>query len=171
MLDGPQIDRSRLIDLFEREVDRIFGYLVSRCGSRVLAEDLTAEAFAAATRHCAAGHGDEVTGAWLQTVAQRRLVDHWRREGARRRAVDRLIAAVPAAPPDSKECEDAVDLALASLPARHRAALVLRYMDGFSTSEVADALDVSYKAAESMLSRARRSFERAYGGCNDQSPG
>ncbi|MEM8745746.1 MAG: sigma factor-like helix-turn-helix DNA-binding protein, partial [Actinomycetota bacterium] len=52
--------------------------------------------------------------------------------------------------------------ALASLPERQRAAVVLRYVEEYSVSEVAEALDVGYEAAESLLARGRRGFVEAH---------
>ena len=52
--------------------------------------------------------------------------------------------------------------ALERLPDRQRAALVLRYLDEFSVTEVADAMDLTYTAVESLLARGRRSFATAY---------
>lgn len=156
--------RAHLGLLFEQEADRIFGYLVTRAGSPVLAEDLTGDVFAEAARRCAEGGRHEVTGAWLQTVARRRLVDHWRRSSTRRRLDERLRrmagADVPGDPTDGGDGQ--VLAALDSLPDRQRAALCLRYLDDFSVSEVADALGITYQATESLLARARRSFARAY---------
>ena len=150
--------------MFESHVSPVFGFLLSRCGSRAVAEDLTAETFLAASNHFANGKGSEVSVAWLHTVARRRLVDHWRKVGAQNRRFKKLaselrvVELVPDLP------DEEIDRALESLPDRRRAALVLRYMDDFSTSEVARSLGVSYKAAESLLSRARRSFAEAYQG-------
>lgn len=152
--------RQRLLDLFEQEADRIHGYLRARLGSAVAAEDLTAEVFSEAARRCADGRAIEVTGAWLQTVAHRRLIDHWRRDETRRRLSERLRLERPAIAPEPDDGQ--VLAALSSLPDRQRAALCLRYMDEFSVSEVAAALDIGYPAAESLLARARRSFAAAY---------
>lgn len=151
-----------LTALFGAEAESIFGYLLLRCGSRAVAEDLASETFLAASRLFASGRGIEVTPAWLQTVAHRRLVDHWRSSSATRRRRQRLVAErrpeeVPAHDPDGR-----VDRALASMADRQRAVLVLRYLDDYSVSEVSEALDVSYKATESLLSRARASFATAY---------
>lgn len=40
--------RARLLDAYDRGLPRVFGYVLSRCGERSLAEDLTAETFLAA---------------------------------------------------------------------------------------------------------------------------
>lgn len=151
-----------LATIFEAEVQAIFGFFVVRCGSRAVAEDLTAETFTAASRAFADGRGDQVSPAWLRTVARRRLVDHWRALTSHGRKVERLAAIrVDQLPPDT-DPDGRIDLALDSLPDRQRAALVLRYLDDFSTSEVAEVLSLSYKATESLLARARTSFAQAY---------
>ncbi len=149
-------------EFFKAEVGGVFGYLLVRCGSRPVAEDLTAETFIAAARAVEKGPLEEVTPGWLRTVARRRLVDHWRAEARERRRVDlgtlvRGSGEAPAGDPD-----DLVDQALHSLNTRQRAALTLRYFDDYAVSEVAAALDISYKATESLLMRARRAFEVSY---------
>lgn len=150
---------------FVAEADRIHGYLLLRAGSSAVAEDITGEVFAAAARRCAQGHHDEVTGAWLQTVAKRRLVDHWRRSAAQRRLTARLIHHDELTVPGDdgyQHDNDRVRDALDSLPGRQRAALCLRYLDDFSVNEVSESLGLRYQAAESLLARARRSFAAAY---------
>lgn len=149
---------------FESYANSVYSFLLSRCGCVVVAEDLTAETFHAASRQFTLGRGHEVTRPWLFVVAKRRLVDHWRSEGARQRGIDRLKSEASRGPEDtgSRPEVSAVDVALASLPDRYRAALVLRYLEDFSVSEVADALCLSYKACESVLTRARKAFARSY---------
>lgn len=149
-------------ELFEREGDRVFGFLLARCGSRAVAEDLTAETFLSAGRRFNDGKSYEVSAGWLITVARRRLIDHWRNLGAQRRRFERLTAELDRRPPPDTELPTRVDEALASLSEQYRAALALRYLDDFSVSEVAEALGKSYKATESLLARARQAFSTAY---------
>lgn len=153
--------RTDLEQLYEREVAAVHGFLLARCGSIMLAEDLTAEVFTNAARRFAEGRGGEVSGAWLMSVARRRLIDHWRRADSQRRRVEKLRN--ERAPLDTVDLEDERILAaLESLSGRQRAVLTLRYLDEYSVSEVADEIGVGYRAAESLLARARRSFEHAY---------
>lgn len=151
-----------LTSIFESEVRAIFGFFMVRCGSRAVAEDLTAETFTSASRHFAKGRGHEVSPAWLRTVARRRLIDHWRSLGSHQRRVEALARIRPDVALDS-DPDGRVDEALDSLSHRQRAALVLRYLDDFSTSEVAEIIGATYKATESLLARARISFAKAYG--------
>ena len=53
----------------------------------------------------------------------------------------------------------AVQGALAHLPARQRTAIVLRYYEGLSGQEIAAAMETSVKAVERLLARGRASLE------------
>lgn len=154
--------RQALETLYERESPAVFGYLVVRCGSRSIAEDLTTEVFVEAARRAAEGRVAELSGGWLMTVAKRRLIDHWRRADRERRRLERLQRERSVASP-LHEDDGRVLAALDSLPQRQRLALTLRYLDDHSVAEVAELMNVEYRAAESLLARARRSFEHAFG--------
>jgi RNA polymerase sigma-70 factor, ECF subfamily len=56
--------------------------------------------------------------------------------------------------------EQDVHLLLQRLPGRYRAPLVLRYLEGFDTSEIADMLDLPLGTVVSQLHRGRQRFER-----------
>ncbi|MEK7425424.1 MAG: sigma factor-like helix-turn-helix DNA-binding protein [Actinomycetota bacterium] len=56
-----------------------------------------------------------------------------------------------------------VDELLKDLPDRHRAALILRYVDDLSVGEVAATLGLSLHATESLLARARDQVRRHRG--------
>ena len=162
---GDATGHGTLAVLYRQQANGVFSYLLARCGSRPLSEDLTAEVFIAAHRHLEVGRSDEVTPAWLRTVALRRLIDHWRREHIGHRRLSELWAlAARENLPSSGPIQDRVEEALDSLPTQQRAVLVLRYLEGFSVTEVAESLGKSYKATESALSRARRSFEQGVRG-------
>lgn len=57
---------------------------------------------------------------------------------------------------------DLIHATLLQLPARERAALVLREVEGFSHSEIGDALGVSANSVRMLLSRARAHFRQRY---------
>ena len=54
--------------------------------------------------------------------------------------------------------EHVIEQALSALPHRHRAALVLCYLEGLSNLLAAEMLGLHLKAMESLLFRARRSL-------------
>lgn len=148
-----------LTTLYRRHAPQLFGVLYGRSGDRHVAEELLAQTFEHAATHFTTGRGDEVTGAWLMTVAKRRLVDHWRRRSRGRDLVTRLAGHL------DDQSDDHIDpelwAAVDSLSPNQRAVLVLRYVDDWSVGEIADGLDLSYPAAESLLARARKSLRTA----------
>jgi RNA polymerase sigma factor (sigma-70 family) len=162
MSAGDSAARRGLTACFRENQALVHGVVFDRCGDPVMAEEITAQTFEAAARQFARGRGGEVTPSWLTVVAKRRLVDHWRHVAATSRAVERLAGAQPRWHEPCPASDDSdISLALESLPARQRTVLVLRYFDDWGLDEIADGLGISYRAVESLLARARRSFAAA----------
>ena len=65
----------------------------------------------------------------------------------------------PSAQADRAERDVLIQAALNSLPADYRMAVVLRYFEGLSGAEMAEAMGRSVKAVERLLSRAKSSLE------------
>ncbi len=59
------------------------------------------------------------------------------------------------------ERDELVRAAIGRLPARQRAAIVLTYSEGLSNAEVADALDTSVSAVETLLVRGKQNLRRS----------
>jgi RNA polymerase sigma-70 factor (ECF subfamily) len=152
----------RFREMYEATLAEVYGFLSLRVGGdRALAEDLTADAYAAAVRRYNAGRSEEVTISWLITVARRRLIDHWRKQST---AANNVVRLVPAPVVDDSGWVDhhAVVTALSRLSHDERAALVLRHVDGYSVADVAELLGRTPKATESLLGRARTAFRTAF---------
>jgi len=62
---------------------------------------------------------------------------------------------------ESKERENAIQLALTKLSSEHRSIVILRDIEGFSYSEIADILGVSTGTVKSRLARARMDMKKA----------
>jgi RNA polymerase sigma-70 factor (ECF subfamily) len=62
---------------------------------------------------------------------------------------------------ENDERERLVQAAIAELPARQRAAIVLTYGDGMSNAQVAEVLDTSVSAVETLLVRGKQNLRRA----------
>ena len=154
-----------LLALYDRALPQVYGYLLSRCGSSALAEDLTGETFLAAVTAVKRQTVPTMTVAWLIGVARHKLVDHWRRQAREERNLELVHSE---ADPDDDPWDERLDAArahdvLRGLGAHHRVALTLRYLDALSVPEVADHLKRSVHATEALLVRARVAFRRAYG--------
>ena len=76
-----------LLDVYEDALPHVYGYLLSRCGQREVAEDLTAETFLAAVDAVRRDRPPSLSTAWLVGVARHKLVDHWRRLAREERGI------------------------------------------------------------------------------------
>ena len=162
---GPDA-RTQLLDLYDEALPQVYGYLVRRCASTTVAEDITGETFLAALDACARGTGTRPTVPWLITVSRNKLVDHWRRQAREERNV-RLVAV--SEEPDEDAWPDMLDEArvlatLGTLGPHHQAALTLRYLDRLPVPQVADHLGRSVHATEALLMRAKAAFRKNYPG-------
>jgi RNA polymerase sigma-70 factor (ECF subfamily) len=154
-----------LLELYDTALPEVYGYLLSRCGQRALAEDLTAETFLAAVDACQRSTAPaELSVAWLIGVARHKLADHWRRSAREERGL-RVVAGelVELTDPwDERLDVLAARDVLAALGPHHRAALTLRYLDGLPVADVAECLDRTVHATEALLTRAKSAFRKSY---------
>lgn len=152
---------------YDEALPRVYHYLLARCGDQSVAEEVTQEAFieAVRSRRRFEGRSDPVT--WICAIGRNRLADHVRRDHRDGTRHLRLINAQSDRDPSAwhqSDVREDVERALATLTPEHRLALMLRYRDGMRVREVAGLLRRSESATESLLSRAREGFRRAYEG-------
>jgi RNA polymerase sigma-70 factor, ECF subfamily len=98
---------------------------------------------------------------WLCACCRNEIAAHFRRAGRRPREVA-LVADVASEERDDPDSTELVHAALDRLPPTYARAMEWRYLDGLDVPAVAQRLGLSYKAAESLLSRARTAFREAY---------
>ncbi len=133
----------------------LYRTLLAVTGDPDLADDLAQEAVARGIERAAQYRGPAPVGAWLHRIALNAWRDHLRRRRLRRWiGLDRPDAV---AAPDRRASDlaEAVDLraALARLPERQRAAIVLRYYHEYDYAAIAEALGTTEGTVGSLLSR------------------
>jgi RNA polymerase sigma-70 factor (ECF subfamily) len=148
--------------IYRRALPEVYGYLLPRCGSTAVAEDLTAETFKEAVQAAQSHDPPRITVASLVGVARHKLVDHWRRTAREERAFAVSEQAVLDDPRGERVETEAAYAALSRVSADQRIALTLRYLDGLSVAEVAEHLGRSVRATETLLARARAALRRVY---------
>ena len=152
---------------YELALPRVYRYLLARCGGDPdLAEELTQQTFVEGVRRRASfdGRSDAIT--WLCVIGRHKLVDHYRRSGRDSQRQLRIVSQQSSGQSDvwsEHELRSGVEAALAELPGEQRVVMVLRYLDQLPVREIASTIGRSEKATESLLSRAREAFRRAYG--------
>jgi RNA polymerase sigma-70 factor (ECF subfamily) len=150
-------DPARFGTLYQRYVDDLYRYVLSRCGDESDAEDLVAETFLAAFRAARAYRGTGPVKAWLVGIARRKAADA--RRG--RRAHLALDAAIDLADPVRTDdlalqrVELARVFAMTNRLAPDRAeALRLRFFAGLECHEIAPLLGRSEAAVKMLVHRA-----------------
>lgn len=151
-----------LEEIYEDALPQVYGYLLPRCGSVDVAEEITADTFMAAVDGLERDAAPPPTTAWLIGIARHKLVDHWRRREREQRNLASTVSAEFDDPWPEIIRVDAVHTVLARLSPAQRAALVLRYLDGLPVAEVAEGVGRSLHATETLLVRARSALRRVY---------
>ncbi|HEY7125060.1 MAG TPA: RNA polymerase sigma factor [Ktedonobacterales bacterium] len=154
--------------LFERYNAPICRYLARLAGNVEIGHDLAQDTFLQAWRSLPHLRDGERFGPWLYQIATNMARSHARRA--------RLIHWLPWSDPlestagsfRQEQPEDHVGesehvlLALAELPPKHRACVLLALEGGFTHREIARLLGLSEKSVHSYLSRGCQQFRLAY---------
>jgi RNA polymerase sigma-70 factor (ECF subfamily) len=141
-----------------------------RCYSAENAEDLVGEVFLQVVRDLPAfAGGENQFRAWIFTIARRRLVDEWRRQGRRREDPrSDILANISAEPDDVEECalaslsEQRVRSVLARLTPAQRDVLFLRIIAGLSIAETAQVLGNTPGGVKSLQIRGLEAILRVF---------
>jgi RNA polymerase sigma-70 factor (ECF subfamily) len=157
--------------LYRSSRDDVYAYVMTLLRDRSAAEDVTAQAFERAYRRRRTfdrRRGEE--RAWLFGIARNAALDELRR----RRRLSVLVVE-PEASSDEEaggRVEEEEDLvlrrtviraALATLPARDREVIALKFHAGLSNTELATVLGVSESNAGTILHRSVQKLRRAIG--------
>ena len=151
--------------LFAKHHGEIYAYLLRMMRDTEVAADMTQDAFIKAYKNYETLEKPENARAWLYQIAHRVALDE-----IRRRKIIRFVpwtgesrGAAPSAEHLAMEGRLSGDLqrALARIPERQRAALLLAELHDLTGLELASALGVSHVAARALLTRARESLRQA----------
>jgi len=159
VLGSPALDPEVSFErLYRRHRGDVYRFLLRDLGSPEDAEDITQTAFLNAYRALDRGERPERPHAWLLTIARNVSNRRYRTISRRPREVAFDPDLIQAAVDDDMPTAGEIRRALGGLPQRQQAALVLREVLGLSYEQVAEELDTSTSAVETLLFRARRAF-------------
>jgi RNA polymerase sigma factor (sigma-70 family) len=168
-------DAERFERLYRSQADRVYGLCLRMTGDRQRAAELVQDVFVRAWRKVHLLREDVDPGAWLWRLATNVVLNEAR---ARRRRYARFefledVEALTTLAAGSRSPRGAapfatplpvrqMDLAtaIARLPARARTIYVLHDIEGFSTEEIAEQLEIASGTVRAQLHRARGIMRR-----------
>ena len=156
-------------ELVRRHADRLYAVALRFVADADEAQEVTQEAFLRAWRSIRRFEGRSAFFTWLYRIG----INEAKRRAGRRPPVP--VASledepVPEAPDwsqapetrsDHRELRSVLERAIRGLPVEYRATIILRDVEGLSTREAAEVMDLGEAAFKSRLHRARLAVRRA----------
>jgi RNA polymerase sigma factor (sigma-70 family) len=145
--------------------------ILARVNDFAAAEDVMQEVAAAAVEKGHQLRDATKVAPWLYRLAVMSALQYRRRQGRRRKLIDRFVERQPPSDADTRE-RDPLDWLLADernalvrkslerLPRRDAEILLLKYTEDWSYRELAEHLGLSTSAVEARLHRARQKMRR-----------
>ena len=171
-------DESASEAFFAEYFRRLYRFACIRLGGdEQAAEEVVQSTLIRAVRKLHTYRGEAALFTWLCTLCRREISGWLQRarritdvslaedHAATRMALEaaaRLASTDPESEAGRRELSRLVQVTLDHLPGRYGQVLEWRYMQGLSVDEISNRLGLGYKAAESLLTRARRAFRDAF---------
>jgi RNA polymerase sigma-70 factor (ECF subfamily) len=167
MLRVQRDDQQAFAELIDRYWPQVFGRFYRRLGDRQEAEDLAQDVFLRLYRHRKRYQPRAKFATWIFHIAQNVLRNALRsrrrhpavglesHEGGRGECLLADRCEAPSDPMERREMADMVRSAVSGLGARQRTAVELHQFQDWTYAQVAAKMDMSPKAAKSLLYRAR----------------
>lgn len=170
---------TKAFEAFFREYfPRLFRFTLARSNSDPeLAEEIVQRTMCNVVRKMGSYRGEALLFTWLCQICRNEMASVFRQRGiesaqsvpfedipAVRAALESMSVDqdTPEKQHKAEEIARFVHITLEYLPVKYASALEMKYIRGFSVVEIGEQLNISTKAAESILSRARDAFKEGF---------
>ena len=162
-------DREAFEQLVRLHADRLYAVVIRVVGDRHEAEEVVQETFLRAWRSLGRFEGRSQFFTWLYRIGVNEANRTYERRGARPASTPLEEAPsqaaderhTPHARAEAQDLRHALEAAIMDLPMDYRMPLVLRDIEGLSTTEAAAVMDLGEAAFKSRLHRARLAVRTA----------
>lgn len=151
--------------LYDTYIDRIYRYIFFRVTDEQLAEDLTAQVFCKAWEHLDRYKlGGAPFVAWLYTIARNSVIDYYRTRKDTV-ALEEATSLVGDGPQPHEQAElkfetESLRIALEALTEEQQQVLVLKFISGMTTEEIAQHLGKRPGAVRALQMRGLQALAR-----------
>ncbi len=172
-------DEEAFDEFFDGHFPGLYRFALTRLGhDEDAAEEVAQATICKAITKLGSYRGEAALFTWLCTFCRHEISAHYKKNRMAIRAVDLIeetpevraalesFGGIPEGPGqalDRAEVCRLVQVALDQLPAHYGNALEWKYLEGMSVKEIAARLNLSPKATESTLTRAREAFRDCFG--------
>lgn len=169
-------DEGAAAELFQRFAGEMYGFSLRMLGDAGAAEDVLQEAMLAVLRSAGRYDGRVALRSWAFSILRNKIVDVHRKRGrqvhvssddpeAASFLSDGQWSSLRFQPwEESQEVLEVVESCMEQLPHNQHEALVLRALEGLSSAEAAEILDVSETNLRQILHRARAAVRKCAAG-------
>jgi RNA polymerase sigma-70 factor (ECF subfamily) len=162
LVEAAQNEPGRFLDLYERNFERVYAFVVRRVRDRHVAEDLTSEVFHKALAHLPNFDWRGVPfSAWLIRIASNLVHDHWKHFS--REVIDDPPEQQTAQDPEQAETCARLFRLVTKLPADQRRVVELRFAEGKSIHEISQELGRSEGAIKQLQFRGLATLRKMLG--------
>ena len=159
LVAAAQADPARFEELYDRHVQRVYGFVSRRVGNRATAEDITSAVFEQALASLPKFEWRGVPfAAWLIRIAANALADHWRRTA--REGGDAVAEMPEQGETDAIEQRAILFQLVERLPEAQRRVIELRFGEERSIREIATALQRTEGAVKQLQLRALENLRK-----------
>lgn len=156
-------DAAAFAEVVDSSLDRVLAVARRMLGNSTDAEDVAQEAMLRLWRQAEKWDGSRARiSTWLYRVTVNLCIDRHRasREDTAPDIPDTPVSATQTQKLEEDDLRAFMDRELQALPERQRLALVLFHYEDLPMASVAEMMDVSVEAVESLLARARRTLKK-----------
>ncbi|KKQ29768.1 MAG: RNA polymerase sigma factor [Candidatus Levybacteria bacterium GW2011_GWA2_37_36] len=163
-------DSEAVIEFYKSYSPKILSYLSKKLPHLEDAQEITNDVFLEAIDSLSFLQKEKNVSAWLYRIAHNKMVDFYRKRKIKSILLSQLpflqIVASEINQPEfqfeKNKIRDNIEFALRSLSTKYQKILKLHYEENVQVKMLAKIFNLSFKATESLLFRARQSFKLAY---------